>query len=160
MKEVSLPKSFSEGTGIRTAVDTFILSPDSNRLILGKRRSRAGEDTWSLIGGHQTKGETIVETAAREIKEELGDEVIVDLHPRIIAVRENNIPPFHVQHLTIVIFGIYRSGEIKHQPEELTAVSWFDLENPPQPLFSGVEEIIEVFKHGEPSVVTDWYPKK
>ena len=81
-----------EGAGIRTAVDIVIFNKQ-NQILLGKRLVNAGKNTWGFPGGHQKTGEKILETAQREIKEELGEKVDIQFTKQIISVRENFIPP-------------------------------------------------------------------
>lgn len=146
-----------EGSGIRTAVDIMVLNGTKNRVLLGLRKAKAGENTWGFPGGHQVTGEKIAETAQRELREEIGEEAIVYLSNLVVGVRENLIPPWFVPHLTIVIEGVYQSGTIKVAESDKTVDwQWFPLGNLPTPLFSGIGELISNYLHEENLVVTDW----
>lgn len=150
-----------EGSGIRTAVDIMILNDTKDQVLLGLRKARAGENTWGFPGGHQITGEKIAETARRELREEIGEETIVHLSNIVVGVRENLIPPWFVPHLTIIIEGLYQSGAIEVvEPDKTVKWKWFPLGNLPSPLFSGIEELITNYFHGESRIVTDWRTEK
>ncbi|MEN9564072.1 MAG: Phosphatase NudJ, partial [Chloroflexota bacterium] len=51
-------------------VQCFLIS--NNSLLLGLRTAGFGAGTWGLPGGHLEKGETIFQTATRELFEETG----------------------------------------------------------------------------------------
>lgn len=153
-KEMGL--DMHEGEGIRTAVDVFLLD-EKDRLLLGLRKAKAGENTWGFPGGHQQTGEMFHETASREIKEELGNEVKVELTNEIVAVRENKIKPWLVPHVTVIIKGLYLGGSIINNPEERAfSWEWFPLDKLPNSLFSGVEQTVQNFREGKTLVVSDW----
>lgn len=148
-----------EGVGIKTAVDVIVFN-EKKQVLFGKRLAIAGNNCWGFPGGHQKTGEKIRETARREIKEELGGEVKVELTNEIIAVRENKIPPRFIPHITIVIKGFYRKGKIKvNEPDRCENWQWFDLDSLPSPIFSGEEEVLLNFQEGKVLVVTDWHNK-
>jgi len=112
------------------------------------------------VGGHQKTGETIVQTAHRELTEELGPRHGVELTNKIIAVRENCIAPWFVPHITIVILGHWSLGNIEvAEPHRTVRWEWCDPATPPRPLFSGVEEVLEAHLINKPIVVTDWPAK-
>jgi len=49
--------------------------PDGDRVLLIRRAKAPHAGKWSLLGGHQELGETVRQTAAREVREETGLEV-------------------------------------------------------------------------------------
>ncbi|MBI1863003.1 NUDIX domain-containing protein [Candidatus Microgenomates bacterium] len=156
-KEMSL--DMREGEGIRTGVDVFVLN-EQEQLLLGLRKARAGENTWGFPGGHQRTGEMIHDTAIRELREELGGQVQIELINEVVAVRENQIKPWYVPHITIILKAYYGGGEIVNNPQERTVTwNWFSLDNLPPQLFSGVEETVQNYKQGLSLVVSDWHIK-
>lgn len=163
MKE-RLGLDLREGDGIRTAVDVLLLrekKQGEEEVLLGLRKAKAGENTWGFPGGHQKTDETIVQTAQRELREELGDDVRVIISTDIVSVRENKIHPWYVPHITIIIKGLYEGGEIIASEDERTDMwRWYALDQLPVNLFSGVDETIENYKQGKIAVVTDWHNPK
>lgn len=51
-----------------------ILLKKAETILLGKRKNCYGEGTWALPGGHLNYGESLLDCAKRELKEELGIE--------------------------------------------------------------------------------------
>lgn len=148
-----------EGVGIKTAVDVVVFN-EKGQVLLGERLGLAGKNCWGFPGGHQKTGEKVRETAEREIKEELGSGVGVELTDEIVAVRENNIPPHFIPHITVMIKGIYRGGKIKvNEPDRSKSWQWFDLDSLPSPIFSGEEKVLLNSQVGKVLVVTDWHNK-
>lgn len=152
--------NMKEGSGIRTAVDVMVLNPERTKVLLGQRKSKAGENTWGFPGGHQITGEKIAETGKRELAEEIGEDAEVTISNLVISVRENLIPPWFVPHITIILEGIYQGGEIQlTEPDKTVSWEWFDFTALPEPLFSGIKEIVENYHAGESKVVTDWHTR-
>lgn len=151
--------NLKEGIGIKTAVDIVIFN-EQGQVLLGERLALAGKDCWGFPGGHQKTGEKIRQTAEREIKEELGDEVKIEITDEIVAVRENCILPHFVSHITIMVKGVYKGGEIKvNEPDRCKTWHWFDPDSLPSPIFSGEGEVLLNFQEGKVLVVTDWHAK-
>jgi len=145
-----------EGVGIKTAVDIAIFN-QKGQILLGQRLAKAGFASWGFPGGHLRTNEKIKEAAQREIAEELGKEIQVNLTDEVLAVRENCIAPHFLHHLTIILRGNYLQGEPKvNEPKKCQEWAWFDLENLPSPLFSGIEETLQNYKTGRVLIVTDW----
>lgn len=141
----------------RTAVDMLLLTPGRQFVLLGLRKSEAGQGTWGLIGGRQEPGEQFIETITREKNEELGDDCQVEFTGRLVAVRQNCIPPKFVPHVTIITEAIFHGGSIKYNEWELADCMWFPLDQLPVNLFSGTKEIIDNFSNGKIGIVTDWH---
>lgn len=77
---------------------TAVVTDEKDRILLVKRRDN---DLWALPGGGMDLGESIVETAVREVKEETGLDVEVT---GLIGVYTN---PRHVM--------AYTDGEVRQQ---------------------------------------------
>ena len=98
---------------------------------------------WLPPGGHIHPGETPVEAAIREVREEVGLEVDILKQENIWIDRWNaksferpflclieEIPaygdqPAH-QHLDFIYLALPKSGELKHNPLEVGDAKWFD----------------------------------
>ena len=59
---------------------TAVVTDDQDRIVLIRRRDN---DLWALPGGGMELGESIVDTAVREVKEETGLDVEVRPHRRL-----------------------------------------------------------------------------
>jgi ADP-ribose pyrophosphatase YjhB (NUDIX family) len=77
---------------------TAVVTDEHDRLVLIRRRDN---DLWALPGGGMELGESIVDTAVREVKEETGLDIEVT---GLIAVYTN---PHHVM--------AYTDGEVRQQ---------------------------------------------
>jgi 8-oxo-dGTP pyrophosphatase MutT (NUDIX family) len=96
------------------------------QLILGRRRRERDGVTWSLPKGTPNRGESIAETAVREVEEETGLEV------RIVSVA-GAIRYFFVQdgrriHKTVHYFLMQPTGgDLSRHDREFEEVQWLDL---------------------------------
>lgn len=154
MKESNM--NLKEGEGIRTAVDVAIFN-NNGQVLLGKRLAAAGLDTWGFPGGHLKTNEKIKDCATREIREELGKKIKIELSDEVLAIRENSIKPYFIHHITVIIKGHYLGGDIKiNEPNRCQGWSWFDLGDLPLDLFSGVREILINYQQKKVKTVTDW----
>ncbi|MDI6777744.1 MAG: NUDIX domain-containing protein [Patescibacteria group bacterium] len=155
-EKYSLENEIKEGSGIMEAVDIAIFN-EKNQVLLGKRIAVAEIGTWGFPGGHLKTNETIIECAKREVKEEVGDDISVEVTDEVLAVRENCIAPQRIHHVTIIVKGIHKKGKPKvMEPDRCEKWEWFDLDNLPSPLFSGVEDTLGNYKKGISAIVSDW----
>lgn len=145
----------------RIAVDVAIFN-NRGEVLLGKRLADEGFDTWGFPGGRMKSGERIKECAQRELREELGDGIEVEITDQILAVRENNVPPNFVPHFTIILKGFLKSGQPQiMEPHKCSEWKFVDIkELDKYSLFSGVKETLENFAKNRVLVVTDWYSAK
>ncbi|MFA5872154.1 MAG: NUDIX domain-containing protein [Parcubacteria group bacterium] len=105
----SLETELKEGAGIMEGVEVAILNK-KNQVLLGKRLASAGFGTWNFPGGHLKAKEKIAECAAREVSEELGEDIDVEITDELLSIRENCIAPQYIHHLTILIKGLYKKA--------------------------------------------------
>jgi len=113
-------------------------SPYSGKVLLAPRPMTkiVGAGAWQLPGGHLEMYEEFADAAKREISEECGDEIVVDM-PQFFGVTNNPWPEKNKHYVTIFLTARWLQGEAKcsggHGPW-----TWFDLNNLPKPLFEGV----------------------
>ena len=102
-----------------------IVLMDGKVLLIGAR-DNDGKLFWSFPKGHQDEGETDIETALRETKEEVGLEVKI--------LDENPIKTWHLVHggtvhKDILLFiSEVLSGEVKIQETEVERAEWVDID--------------------------------
>ena len=124
-------------TVIHVGVQCFVLA-DSG-LLLGHRASGFGINTWGLPGGHLEQGETILQAAARELKEETG---ITATEMRIATIGDpigaNN---YHLQ--IGVLVEQWSGSPVVTQPVEIDELRFFPLSALPSNVLVSSEYIIE-----------------
>lgn len=101
-----------------------IVLRDGKVLLIGAR-DNGGKLFWSFPKGHQDDGETDIETALRETKEEVGLEVKI--------LDEDPIKTWHLVHggtvrKDILLFiSEVLSGEVEIQETEVERAEWVDI---------------------------------
>jgi mutator protein MutT len=108
---------------------------DKGEVFLSKRSQNAKNERgcWEMPGGSVDFGETLEETAKREVKEEFG--VDIDILHQFKA--ENHFIPQEGQHwITTSFHAQIKEGQEPHimEPEKCDAIGWFALNALPQPL--------------------------
>jgi len=116
-----------------------VLIEKNGKILLGKRCEGWANGTWTLIGGKLKPGETYIDGARREAKEETGLE-IDDLE--LITKNEDDI-----KGITYITFGLKPKiikGEPKAmEPDEIERWEWFDLKNLPEKMYVPSKKMIE-----------------
>jgi 8-oxo-dGTP diphosphatase len=114
------------GTGI------FVMN-DKTEVLFLKRKGSHGSDTWCLPGGHLEFGESFLENAIRETKEE------TDLDVRGVEVAGTTNDFFEKEqkhYVTVFMIATNWSGEPKiMEPDRCAEMAWFGLRALPSPLF-------------------------
>lgn len=99
---------------------------DDEKILLGLKKRGFGAGRWNGFGGKVEPGETIEESAARELREEAGIEA-VNLKPRgiITFTFEDNDDELEI--------NIFTTSEFNGQPEETEEMKpqWFSREDIP-----------------------------
>ncbi|KAK4430159.1 Nudix hydrolase 1 [Sesamum alatum] len=128
----------------KVAVVVFLLN--GNKVLLGRRRSSVGRNTFGLPGGHLEFGESFEECAAREVKEETG--LDLDIHKIEYLTATNNVHssphPLHI--VTILMRAIQADPHQNPQnlePEKCEGWDWYDWDNLPRPLFGPLETMAQ-----------------
>lgn len=116
------------------------------KVLLGKNKQAFGIGKHGLPGGHLEYMESFKDCVKRELKEECGIEV-ENLKFLTIANSKDDLP-YHNVH--IILTADWKSGEPKVlEPEKCESWDWYDMENPPKPLFKNVELSLESYKTGK-----------
>lgn len=79
---------------------------------------------WSFPKGHVEKGETEVETAIREIKEETGIDVIIDPTFRETV---SYFPKKDTQKVVVYFIGKAKNYDYVPQEEEIAQIKWVEI---------------------------------
>ena len=109
-------------------VAVFIIN-DKKQVLLQKRAAtkRFNPNKWGLCAGHVDSGESIDDTALREVEEEIGLKLSLnDLHileKMEVKKRESN------SQLTRIYYVVCNKENFKVQTEELSEVKWFNIDD-------------------------------
>ncbi|KAI7753069.1 hypothetical protein M8C21_003354 [Ambrosia artemisiifolia] len=124
-------------------VAVFVVKGD--KVLLGRRRSSVGHNTYALPGGHLEFGESFEECAAREVKEETG----LDIKDIQFITVTNNVFTEAAKQLHVVAV-IMRASLVDPEqlpqnvePEKCDGWDWYDWKNLPQPLFQPLETMLK-----------------
>jgi len=111
-----------------------MIQNENGQILLGLRKGSHGAGEWSFPGGHLEFGETIFETARREVKEEtdldVGELTVISLADEMRYIETDN-----KHHLAITVRAQYMGGEPKiMEPNKCSEWRWFDLDDQPSNL--------------------------
>ena len=123
-----------------------VLIERDGKILLGERCEGWANGTWTLIGGKLGPGETPIDGARREAKEETGLE-IDDLE--LITKNEDDING--VIYITFGFKPRIIKGEPKTmEPDEIERWEWFNPNHLPEPVYVPTKKMIEqyYFKKG------------
>ena len=106
-----------------TSAGGLVVDPDRRHAVLIGRLDRHGKLLWSLPKGHIEDGETIEQTAMREVREETGIsarvlESLGTIDYWFVAVRRRVHKTVH--HFLLEAVG----GELSDEDVEVTEVAW------------------------------------
>jgi len=116
---------------VKVGVGVLVYNKDGKFLLI-RRAGKYGKGTWAPPGGHVDFGETAVETAKREVKEEAGMDIA---NVKVIGVTEDINVSESNHYLTVFLTADWAGGEMKKTDIEFSEAGWFDMEHLPGPLF-------------------------
>ena len=120
---------------------------DQGQVLLGLRKGSHGSGEWSFPGGHLEFGETVLDTAKRETKEET-DLDIDDFELISVANEMRYIQSDGKHYLNIGVKGKYKGGEpVVMEKDKCERWEWFNLDSLPENLFEGTELVLNNFKN-------------
>lgn len=121
---------------------------DRGELLLTKRGKRAKNERghWEVPGGSIEFGETMAEAIVREVKEELGIDVVVE--HQLLAL--DHLIPNENQHWVTTPFIVrVTPGQVPTilEPHKCEALEWFALDALPEPLSIATRLNVKVYEH-------------
>lgn len=118
-----------------------IFFQQENSLLFGKRKNCYGEGMWGLPGGHLEHGESLIDCAKRELKEELG---IYGTEFMLVAMTDNIDERGHYVHASFLLKSF--TGEIQcMEPHLCSEWRFFALNNLPQEIFKPHQKILRAY---------------
>lgn len=113
-------------------VGAGLLIQRDGKVLLYKRENPPEAGHWSIVGGKVDHMETAATAAKREAEEETGL-LIGETH--LLCVSEQIIPADGQHWLSLIYVTDDVRGDARlMEPEKLSDMGWFDMEDPPQPL--------------------------
>ncbi len=125
----------------RPRVGVSIILIDKDRILLGLRNGSHGSGTWGLPGGHLEWGESFLNCAVREAKEEL--DVLINCEQVPFFVTNDYFKKENKHYITVFIAAHILEGEIQNkEPKKCLEWKWFSYFKLPKNLFLPVENLI------------------
>jgi 8-oxo-dGTP diphosphatase len=124
-------------------VGVGVLVIKDGKVLLGKRKNAHGADEYGGPGGHLEYGETIEQTALREIGEECGIKV---KNLKMLCV--SDLLTYFPKHYVDIGFAAeWESGEPEVlEPHKLESWDWYDIDTMPEKLFGCVTAYIDSYR--------------
>jgi 8-oxo-dGTP diphosphatase len=125
----------------KVGVGVFVISP-TKEILLGLRRNSHGAGEWSLPGGHLNPGESLLNCAIREVKEETD----IDIQfASFVDFTEDLFPTENLHYITMFYKTQLYDMAVPSlmEPEKCAGWEWFPTDNLPKPLFKPLKNIIE-----------------
>ncbi len=113
------------------------------KVLLGKRKGSHGAGEYAFPGGHLEFGESYLDCARREVREETGIEI-----KNIKFLHLSNIKKYggkHYAHIGLVA-DWKRGIPIVLEPEKCEIWGWYELGNLPKPLFEACKQSFLAYK--------------
>lgn len=131
----------SDATQPKPGVGVGVIIKRDDKVLIGFRIGKHGNNTWSFPGGHLEFGESFENCATRETIEETGVTITnIRKGPYTNDVHENEGK--HI--VTHFLVADYKSGEaIVYEPDKFQEWRWVAWDQLPTPLFLPIQHVIE-----------------
>ncbi len=134
----------------KVGVGVIVIKKENGKeyIMLHQRKGSHGPGYWGSGGGHLELGESLMDGALRELREE-GGEALKVTNVRHLGVM--NFTEFKPKHYVDVSFvADWVEGEPTNSaPRETTDWQWFEIDKLPEPLFPPVKMYLEALKTGK-----------
>jgi len=121
---------------------TVVVVEYQGKILLGKRNMNPARGMWSFFGGYVDRGEKLEEAAIREVKEETNLNVRLD--GLLGLYSENGNPHVLVAYRASIIHNDI--SPLAAQPEEMSELALFSMEEIPELAFPFDNEILSDWK--------------
>ena len=112
-------------------VGVGVIVNKGRKTLLIKRRGSHGAGTWAPPGGHIDFGESVIDCAKREVKEEIGIDV---KNLKVLGFTEDLFKKGKKHYITIWVRSNWKSGKIQKNNREFSTIGWFSWKKLPKPL--------------------------
>jgi len=142
--EHSPPRMTSKNPQIKVGIGVLVFK--NGKVLLSKRKGSHGAGEYAFPGGHLEFGESIIECARRECREEAGIEI-----KNVRFVRLANLKRYPGKHyVDIGLVAEWKSGEPRLlEPHKFASWNWYNPQNLPKPLFGTIESYFEALNSGK-----------
>ncbi|MCE3553818.1 NUDIX domain-containing protein [Pseudonocardia sp. RS11V-5] len=135
-----------------------VLCREPNEILLQLRQNTGFRDGFwaTAAAGHVEKGESVLEAAVREAREELGVEIApADLQP-LTAMHRTEATGDPIDERVDFFFTCRRWSGTPRLVERAKAadLGWFPLDALPDPVVAHEREVLEALRTGGPSTIT------
>lgn len=131
----------------RPEVGVGLLIVKNDKILLGKRLASHGTGSYGGPGGHLELGESFEDCITREVTEEAGANIRFR-NLRFLCL--TNMIKYSKHYVDIGMIAEYDSGEPEvAEPDKLESWNWYDIDQPPTPLFGCVKNYIKAYKIGK-----------
>lgn len=125
---------------VRVGIGVWVFNP-TNQILLGKRKSEHGANTWALPGGKLEFGETPQHCAARELYEESGIKIPENKFCPMPIFTNDIFPNCHYVTLYYSVKNVAATPIIM-EPDKCEQWAWFDRNKLPTPLFLPIQNYL------------------
>jgi 8-oxo-dGTP diphosphatase len=127
----------------KVGVGAIVLDKD-DRVLLQLRNKPPEVGHWSIPGGRVEFMETVQTAIVRELKEELGIDVVVE---SLLCVTDHIVPADNAHWVSPAYLVRVVAGEARNlEPESTRHMEWFSISNLPEPLTLTTKSAVEAFR--------------
>jgi len=125
---------------LRPQVGVLIFN-NKEQVLLGQRNNSHGGGDYGPPGGHLEFGESFEECAIREVREEIGVELI---SPQFLSVTNDVFIDDNKHYISIFMQGILSQGQqiVNMEPHKILGWEWFDIDKLPKNLFLPLRNLV------------------